>query len=95
MSTARFTTEIGPDMTIRLPPGSPLHPGPAEVTVVQPAAVQGPAAADDEFPPGVPEIVKRLARLAREKHVPNSLPPDLAINHDHYLHGLPKGIDQP
>ena len=40
MPTARFTTEIGPDLTIRLPADSGLTPGLAEVTVVQAAALR-------------------------------------------------------
>ena len=42
----------------------------------------------------IPEIAKDLAEFASRHNVPG-LPPDLALNHDHYLHGAPKGIDQP
>jgi hypothetical protein len=38
-----------------------------------------------------PTIGQKLAALARKfENLPCELPEDLAINHDHYLHGLPK-----
>lgn len=38
-----------------------------------------------------PTIGQKLAALARKyESLPCDLPEDLAINHDHYLHGLPK-----
>ncbi|MCI0492845.1 MAG: hypothetical protein L0Z07_07905 [Planctomycetes bacterium] len=40
---------------------------------------------------GEPTIGQKLAALARKyENLPCDLPEDLAINHDHYLHGLPK-----
>jgi hypothetical protein len=60
-----------------LPEGTPV--------VVTPV----PAAA--EKPAEQPSIWKKLAALAEEfQDRPCDLPPDLAANHDHYLHGLPK-----
>lgn len=93
MSTIRFTTEIGPDGMIHPPAETPLAPGKAEVFVVQLSDSAEGYQASDAFPEGVPEIAKDLVRLAqRQKALP--LPPDFALNHDHYLHGAPKGIDQ-
>ena len=38
-----------------------------------------------------PTIGQKLAALARKfESLPCDLPSDLAANHDHYLHGLPK-----
>jgi hypothetical protein len=48
----------------------------------------------DVFPAGVPEIAKDLVRFVCKQDMP-ALPSDFALNHDHYLHGAPKGIDQP
>jgi hypothetical protein len=40
---------------------------------------------------GEPSIGQKLAALGRWAETqPCDLPEDLAINHDHYLHGLPK-----
>jgi hypothetical protein len=50
-----------------------------------------PAAASEPPPAGQPSIWKKLAALGRQiESMPSDLPPDLAANHDHYLHGLPK-----
>jgi hypothetical protein len=38
-------------------------------------------------------VTEKLLELARRLNI-RGLPPDLAANHDYYLHGLPKGIDQ-
>jgi hypothetical protein len=39
----------------------------------------------------VPTIWQKLAELGRQvESEPCDLPTDLAANHDHYLHGLPK-----
>jgi hypothetical protein len=51
--------------------------------------------ADDAHPTadtsGEPTIGQKLAALGRWAETqPSDLPEDLAINHDHYLHGLPK-----
>jgi hypothetical protein len=41
--------------------------------------------------PGEPTIWQKLADLGRwAETLPTDLPEDLAINHDHYLHGTPK-----
>ena len=80
MSTVRFTAEVLPDGTIRLPDNVQLAPGMAEVTVEQ-------AESHD-----VPQVARELAELAAGLDATN-LPDDLAQNHDHYLHGSAKGID--
>jgi hypothetical protein len=93
MSTVRFTAEIGQDQTIHPPAGVRLTLGKADVIVVQ--AEMAERRQDDEvLPPDVPEIAKNLARFADSQDAP-ALPPDFAVNHDHYLHGAAKGIDQP
>lgn len=41
--------------------------------------------------PTPPSVWSDLARLGREvESLPCDLPEDLAINHDHYLYGVPK-----
>ncbi len=92
MATIRFTAEIGQDQTIHLPAGVQLMQGQAEVIIVQPSETTVQSQ-DDAFPPDVPEIAKNLVRFARGQNA-QPLPPDFAMNHDHYLHGAPKGIDQ-
>lgn len=63
------------DEQVRLPEGAPV-----EVSITpQPPAVQG-----DEFGPTLYERLKPVIGIAK------GLPPDLARNHDHYLHGGPK-----
>jgi hypothetical protein len=94
MSTIRFTTDIGPDLVIRPPVEAHLTPGLAEVIVVQPQNATEGVEDLDLYPEGVPEIVRELVRFASRQTIA-TLPPDFAINHDHYLHGSPKGIDQP
>jgi hypothetical protein len=94
MSTIRFTAEIGPDCTIHPPAEAHLMPGKVEVIIVQPSDAVDGSKEDDVFPTGVPEIAKDLARFVRGQDA-QALPPDFALNHDHYLHGAPKGIDQP
>lgn len=93
MSTIRFNTVIGKDQTIRPPEGVRLSPGKAEVIVVQ-VPDRATASSDDKaFAPGVPKVAADLARFAREQDI-GDLPADLALNHDHYLHGAPKGVDR-
>jgi hypothetical protein len=93
MSTIRFTTEIGPDGMIHPPAETPLTPGKAEVIVVQASDAAAGAPTIDAFLEGVPDIAKDLVRFASTQGSP-LLPSDFALNHDHYLHGAPKGIDQ-
>jgi hypothetical protein len=63
------------DGVVMLPPGVQLPDGSeVEVTPLLPAQEAG-------------KFTDELLRIAR--HTKN-LPPDLAKNHDHYLHGLPK-----
>ena len=65
--------------------------------VVLPADVTLPEGTEVEIvvtegePPTSSGIWARLAELGRWAETqPSELPPDLAENHDHYLHGLPK-----
>jgi hypothetical protein len=39
-------------------------------------------------------LPERLAKAAKELGI-NDLPKDLAENHDHYIHGTSKHLDQP
>jgi hypothetical protein len=95
MATVRFTAEIDADHTIHPPADVRLVPGKAEVVVTQPCdAANEPMGEGDTFPTAVPAIATDLAEFASQ-HGAVGLPPDLALNHDHYLHGAPKGIDQP
>jgi len=84
MPTIRFTADVLPDGTIRLPEGVPFAPGKAEVTLQQ-ASVAGTG--------DVPQVASDLADLAASLDA-TDLPDDLAQNHDHYLHAAAKGIDQ-
>ena len=93
MSTVRFTAEIGQDRVIHPPANVHLVPGTAEVVVVQASGAVELQKAEDTLPAAVPEIAKELVRFACEQNAP-PLPSDFAMNHDHYLHGAPKGIDQ-
>jgi len=90
MSILRFSTVIGGDQVIRPPEGVRLTPGKAEIVVIQTA---DPVAGSVEDCPKVPEIAADLAGFAREQDL-RDLPADFALNHDHYLHGAPKGIDR-
>ncbi|HUY32829.1 MAG TPA: hypothetical protein VMV69_08615 [Pirellulales bacterium] len=68
-----------------LPDGVELPDG-TEVTIVPRQTVDSGPRFDASLPIG-----KKLAELARWAETqPCDLPADLAINHDHYLHGLPK-----
>jgi hypothetical protein len=78
---------------IHPPSEAPLIPGKAEVFVVQSSDSAKESQASGDFPEGVPEIARDLARFAHRQES-SPLPPDFALNHDHYLHGAPKGIDQ-
>jgi hypothetical protein len=85
MDTVSFRARLGEDGVIRVPAGVNAPAGPVKVTVT--------AMTEEEVAAATRELVQRLAKFAEEHHVPGSLPTDLAENHDHYLHGLPKGID--
>ena len=62
---------------------------------MQPSDAAGePTREEDAFPAAIPEIAKDLAQFASQQNA-QGLPPDLAMNHDHYVHGAPKGIDEP
>lgn len=70
---------------VKLTNGSLLPDG-TEVTVVPTAAQELSEDDGDQR-----SIGQKLADLARSvESMPCDLPEDLAINHDHYLHGLPK-----
>lgn len=64
---------------VRLPEGAEV-----QIELTQPAVDQ--CEIDDN-----PTIGQKLAELARKyESLPCDLPEDLAMNHDHYLHGQPK-----
>ena len=64
--------------------GTKLPDG-TEVIVLPRSSIPG------EKPEPMPAIGEKLAQLAEwAEQQPSSLPEDLAANHDHYLHGLPK-----
>jgi hypothetical protein len=92
METITFTATVGDDRVIRLPEGVQAPPGPVQVTLT---SLTGNERAAQEPEGGAPTSVRGLIEFARQHYVAGSLPPDLAENHDHYLHGLPKGIDRP
>lgn len=77
-----FTATVEND-TIKLPPGVHLPDG-TTVTIV-PA---DPAPEDGFARPTIYEALKEFAGCIKDA------PPDLAANHDHYVHGAPKGIDR-
>lgn len=67
------------DGGVRLPEG-------AEVQIE--LSEESPPATDKS---GQPTIGQKLAALAEKyENLPCDLPEDLAINHDHYLYGVPK-----
>ncbi len=88
MNAVRFHVVVGEDRVLALPAGVQLLPGPAEIIVLQPEE-----RSDSVIEPAGESLSQRLARKARELNL-HLLPADLAQNHDHYLHGLPKGIDE-
>jgi len=90
MTAIHFKTQIEQGQSIPLPKDIVIPLGPAEVIVI-PQATR-PSEPDTDEVPRVPQIALDLARFA-EEHGPSNLPPDYAINHDHYLHGAPKWID--
>lgn len=62
---------------------------PADVALPEGAAVE--VVVPDDTPTPTPTIWSKLADLGRWAETqPTDLPSDLAENHDHYLHGLPK-----
>ncbi len=63
------------DEQVRLPEGAPV-----EVAITP----QPPAVGEDELGPTLYERLRPVIGIAK------GLPPDLARNHDHYLHGGPK-----
>ena len=88
MNAVRFHVVVGEDRILALPQGVKLLPGPAEVIVLQASKSSNEANA-----PAGETLSQRLARKAEELDL-HGLPADLAQNHDHYLHGLPRGIDE-
>jgi hypothetical protein len=88
MNAVRFHVVVGADRVLALPEGVELLPGPAEVIVLQ--AQESNNQTQDA---AGETLSQRLARKAHELNL-HGLPADLAENHDHYLHGLAKGIDE-
>jgi hypothetical protein len=63
---------------VRLPEGAEVHVELADAT-------------ESPEKNGEPTIWEKLAELGRWAETqPSDLPADLAVNHDHYLHGAPK-----
>lgn len=86
METVHFRTIISEDRIIRLPADVPIPAGEVEVAVTPSQRAENPR---------LRAVVERLANAAAELGIDASgLPDDLAENHDHYLHGLPKRGDQ-
>jgi hypothetical protein len=90
MTAIHFKAQIEQGQPIPLPKGVDIPLGPAEVIVIP--QTTSTLEDDTEDIPHVPQIALDLARFA-EENGPSNLPPDYAINHDHYLHGTPKWID--
>ncbi len=88
MNAVRFHVVIGDSGSLSVPEGVVLTPGPAEIIVLQDKKKDPDREADSQETPS-----QRLARRARDLSL-HGLPSDMAANHDHYLHGLPKGIDE-
>ena len=88
MNAVRFHVVVDENRVLTLPEEVHLLPGPAEVIVLQPG--NKPSQTEATVAETMPQ---RLGRKARELNL-HGLPADLAQNHDHYLHGLPKGIDE-
>jgi hypothetical protein len=87
MDTIRFTAVVDADRVIRLPADAAVPSGPVEVTVTLKTMVAPKRTTGN--------IAERLAAFAEEHGKDADLPADFAENHDHYIHGLPKGIDRP
>ena len=88
--TVSFQTVIGPDGIIHLPPDVPRPEGNVEVIVTERAAAPAPEQQTTEPPKR--HMFQDLLDVAATIDW-SQVPSDLARNHDHYLHGLPKGID--
>ncbi|HTK76460.1 MAG TPA: hypothetical protein VL371_14440 [Gemmataceae bacterium] len=86
MNEIRFTAVINEDRTIRIPEHLPFKPGAVEVVV-------RPELTEEQLEAANRAFIDRLANAAKELNI-SGLPSDLAENHDHYVHGLPKGIDR-
>jgi hypothetical protein len=87
MSTISFTARLGEDGVIRVPAALKAVPGPVKVTVTP--------MTDEEVAAATKQMIREMAAFAETHAADADLPSDLAENHDHYLHGLPKGIDRP
>ena len=86
MHQIRFTAMVNEDRTIRIPDDVQLQPGSVEVVIT-------PELTEEEMEAANRAFITRLANAAKELNI-SGLPSDLAENHDHYVHGLPKGIDR-
>lgn len=87
MNEIRFTAVINEDRTIRIPEHLPFKPGAVEVVVT-------PELTEEELEAANKAFIARLVHAGRELNSGAGLPSDFAENHDHYIHGLPKGIDK-
>jgi hypothetical protein len=87
MYEIRFKTIVNEDRTIRIPEHVSIKPGSFEVVIM-------PAMTDEERKAGNKALITRLIEAGRELNSDAGLPSDFAENHDHYIHGLPKGIDK-
>ena len=86
MHQIRFTAMVNEDRTISIPDDVQLQPGSVEVVIT-------PELTEEEMEAANRAFITRLANAAKELNI-SGLPSDLAENHDHYVHGLPKGIDR-
>ena len=86
MYEIRFTAVVNEHRTIRIPDHLQVKPGSVEVVIT-------PELTDEEMEAANKAFIARLANAAKELNI-SGLPSDLAENHDHYIHGLPKAIDR-
>jgi hypothetical protein len=93
MKAVKFHTIVGQDQIIRLPEGVLVTPGAVEVIVLQPDGAPRSSEPNQRGPTATLPLAQRLARIAEELGI-QGLPSDLAENHDHYVHGTSKGIDE-
>lgn len=88
VDSIQFQATIGDDGVIRLPSGVSVPPGEAEVTIVP----KSPRVTEN---PRLRALIEQLATAAADLDIPvDDLPSDMARQHDHYLHGLPKDADE-
>ena len=84
--TVHFRTVFSEDRIIRLPADIAIPAGEVEVAVTPSQTAENPR---------LRALVERLANAAAELGIDTTgLPENLAENHDHFLHGLPKRGNQ-